>query len=140
MSAKSELSTLLSIEHDKYLESCAGTGGDSEGFRHWVRADRTKFPEKYDGHVDSTFDAAADRQWRKQPRDLPLFKVAGIALPDSILVPDDAKASGFAKIGHQFYTAGQYREAAIYQMRKAVEASTAAEAFAPRFHRGMDAR
>ena len=75
MSAKNELSTVLSIEHDKYIESCGERGGDSDGFRDWVRQDRGTDPEKYEGHIDATFDAAADRQWRKQPRDLPLFKV-----------------------------------------------------------------
>ena len=31
------------------------------------------------------------------------------------------------KISHEFYTVGQYREAAILKMRKAAEALTAAE-------------
>ncbi len=72
MSAKNELSTVLSIEHDKYIESCGELGGDSVGFRDWMREDRVTDPGKYGGYVDATFDAAADRQWRKQPRDLPL--------------------------------------------------------------------
>lgn len=127
------VSKKLKIEKAKYLDKAGTKGGTSKGFRDYIRercdADPTLFP--YDGLRDE----AATKAWEDVPRTRgpDLFSIGGEPVAEFLTRPqrsfdgDFDDENQFEKVAQHHATVADLRDDALIKMRKAAQASAAAE-------------
>ena len=113
----------------EYLAQAGGLGIDPGGLQDLVDKDRQDYPEKYTGSLDEMVHNMVVSVYGETPKELPLFKIAGVTLTESITVPDRSTPSGFRKVETYSATANQARECAILKMRKGAEVLAKAESY-----------
>ena len=122
MSKKISIKSRLREQRRLYIDSVGVTGGYPDEFREWVRKDREESPDEYGHYYEELLDNAMASVWAEKPRPMPLFRIAGVALPEDLTYADRTKPGGFGTVGHDHANTGQLREAAILVMRKGAEA------------------
>ena len=122
MSKKISINKRLRKQEGLYLDSIKSTGGYVEEFREWVRSDCKKHPDEYAHYYDDLLDTAVTTIWGETPKPMPLFRIAGMALPEKLTYVDKSKPGGFGTVLSKHANTGQLREAAILVMRKGAEA------------------
>lgn len=128
------VSQLLRRERSIYLESCASTGGTASGFREWIKRRCEEDPRIFP--FDGLRDEAATKAWETQPRKggPDLFSINGVAVQEFMVRPSKGYVDGdfsdelFEKVDSRFATVADYIDDATIKLRKAAQASAAAEA------------
>jgi hypothetical protein len=136
-SYKNDFVERLAELKDKYLRQQKTDGGTAGGYRKFAAENIDRlFLEKF---IWDALNEAATREWRKQPRkDGPdLFSIAGVKIPDSLTRPAKGKfitgegldddEGDFEKVHSDFATVGDLIDDATIKLRKAAQASAAAE-------------
>lgn len=137
----SSLKQLIAIEKKRYLLEREANGGTAEGFRtrivkQIIGAEGTD-KLKYDKWMIEAVQEAATRCWQAQPRKKgpDLFRIAGLTIPETLTRPTsivsgddiaDDDETKFEKVDYQFATVSDLFDDAMIKLRKAAQASTAA--------------
>jgi hypothetical protein len=135
----SSLSGLLLKERAIYLDGCQEDGGTAEGFRQHILQARKQDPQQFDKRTIELLMEAATKAWQHSPRKdgEDLFSIAGVVIPEHLTRPktcfvtaeelESDEEDSFEKVSSNFATVNDAYEDAIIKMRKAAQASSAAE-------------
>lgn len=145
MSNKRSMNTIMRIERQRYLDKCETDGGTAGGFRQWIRQ---RMEEEGDAlfQIGALLDEAATGAWEAQPRTTgpDLFSINSLPVPEFLTRPgksadDDGEndEDGYEKVSQRFATVSDLFEDAVVKMRKAAQASAAAE---KRYQQAQEAR
>ena len=133
----------LKIQKKSYLEARKASGGTAEGYRRWVYAKTS--PESLEKWKAAALMEAATRTWQAPPRKAgpDLFSINGLNIPEFLTRPSSAFVTGeeiedgqdewFEKVDHKYATVGDLGEHVTIHLRKAAQASAAAERLATAF-------
>jgi hypothetical protein len=130
------LRDLLTAEKLRYLDGGREMGGTAQGFRDYVREQIRREPLKYTSLAIDAVMEATTRNWERSPRKhgADLFAIGGQTIAEALTRrspgavgddPDDEE--GFEKVLSIYATVADLREDAVIKLRKAAQASTAAE-------------
>jgi hypothetical protein len=131
------LPEILKFEKDRYLMQCKKTGGTAAGFRKHCVTCHDEEPAKFAKLQREAFLEAATKCWQAQPRKRgpDLFDISGITVPEYLTRSigfvdgddiDDESEEKFEKVHYKFATVSDLYADANIKLRKAGQASAAA--------------
>jgi hypothetical protein len=133
------LKQLLRFEKKRYLEARREAGGTAEGFRKRIRNMYAREKLKFDSLMLDALMEATTKQWQEKPRNKgpDLFSIGGHTVPEYLTRPANGYVSGddieeddevkYEKVDAAFATVNDLFDDATIKLRKAAQASTAAE-------------
>lgn len=132
------LSSFLAAEKKRYLELCQESGGTAPGYREHICALANKDPMLFKTWQMDALMEAATKKWQAPPKKHgpDLFSIAGEEIPEHLTRPsssfdgqdiDKDDEHAFEKVDANYATVNDLEEDSIIKMRKAAQASAAAE-------------